>query len=101
MKTAIIRTHKEIAAEITALRKTKPQIPARGRHGEDNRGAVDAQLTVLADHLSEDAIAKRYGHDDYLHTNALDALLWLTGRDEETLSAGWSVIARPAKARAA
>jgi hypothetical protein len=66
--------------------------------GENHHDAIDAQVKVLKDGLTEDDIYERY--DDLLKDNVKDAMLeaalWLAGEfiENGTPSKGWKELVR-------
>jgi hypothetical protein len=91
-------TPKEIAAEIKALKKLKPLIPAQSVFQDDNHAAVDAQIEVLQSNMSEDDIYTRADDgvtaakdlwSEYVRDNAICAWSWKTGTSFESASVGW------------
>ena len=93
-----MRTPKAIAAEVKALKKLKPLIPAQSQFRDDNHGGVDAQMEVLQSDMTEDDIYTRADDgvtaadnlwSDYVRDLAMDALKWKTGDSFEAPSVSW------------
>lgn len=87
------KTLKEIRAEITALKAAKPRVRERNIFGDSLHDAIDAQIVVLENGLTEDEIYERFSNRSELD-GALDALAWEYGEerefaDSESLAAGW------------
>lgn len=81
-------TTKDIIAEIAALTEMKPRVRRFSAFGDDNHNAIDAQLQVLEDRMTDDDIL------DHFVDNALDEAMnarrWLDGDSEDgPPSAGW------------
>lgn len=96
------KTIEEIRAEITALKAMKPTVRARSIFNDDNHAAIDAQLRVLAEQMSEDAVYAAYGDEDaddfdqHILDSAHHAYLWMSGRpDYEAPSADWMPLVQP------
>jgi len=85
----------EINAEILRLTELATQVIEVGAMGNNNRRAIEVQVTVLKERLSHDKVYDFYGEDapDYdlnILEAALDAALYLRGEfSDETLSEGW------------
>lgn len=113
-------TPQQIAAEIKWLEDNKTKIPHRTIFGGNNWDDIDAQIEVLKNDLSEDAIAKRSHFEDDDDGRAEDDSLWGTsagesatyarqwmdGEEPESPSDGWKPLlqkpaapAKPAKAK--
>lgn len=99
-------TKKQISQQIAALKKMKPRVLHYNGFGDDHHAAIDAQISVLDNHLSEDDICDRqnecrdtecpYYEDDVdyavesVFENALEAAKWLDGTSEyKTLTENW------------
>lgn len=96
-----VRTATEIAAEIAALTKLLPRIPASGMCG-NNHDAIRAQIETLEQLRDEDEVHAQYDETceefeadaGYERDNALDAARWLAGTDAEACSAAWMDLAK-------
>ncbi len=89
-------TQETIQAEIRTLSLLQPTIRATSAFGDDNRAAVDAQVTVLNENMSRDDIYARFGDTGYITDSALDARDWLDGEsDSELLSENWAGLVQP------
>lgn len=86
-------TKEEINTEIAKLRQMKPNIRHYSQFGDNNWRAVDAQIEVLEDEMSEDDIRDRWpGEYDemYYRDVALEAYAWLNDdEDSELPSDSW------------
>lgn len=87
-------TPEQVSAEVSKLREMRPFVRPVSAFGDDNRGAIDAQIDVLENDLSEDAIWRRYCPDDDDGSNqsldsALDALAWRNGVNAAPPSKDW------------
>jgi hypothetical protein len=79
-----------IYAETKKLKALKEQVPARTSFGDDNHGAIDAQIAVLEQGLSSEQINERYGDDDNLRLAAVYAYDWKFKREEKAPSLEWN-----------
>ncbi len=75
---------KQIQAELGTLKAYRGLVRRYSMFGEDNRAAVDAQIQVVEDSLSEDEVYERWEDEDYLRDNALEMVQWLLGQGEPT-----------------
>lgn len=95
-------TGEQIKAEIAELKRIKPLIPERSFFGDNNQEAIDAQIIVLEEDLSEEDVFERgeraedeEGYfDENMINHARDAVDWLNGDSEESPSAGWAVLVK-------
>jgi len=96
-----MRTPKEISAQIATLKKIKPLVPAKSVVGDDNHGAIEAQIEVLKTNMSEDDIFTRADDGitpshklwtDYVRDIAMDARQWLDGNSFSPPSTDWEPI---------
>lgn len=98
-------TAKEIAAEIAKLREMKPTVLRASMFGDNHHDAIDAQVEVLEQRMSEDEVFDKYpfgdegeGEDDVaenVHNAARDAALWLAGEsDDGNPSKNWESLVR-------
>jgi len=92
-----IPTEQEVAEEVRALDAVLRRVPNRGKHGENNHGAIIAQKRVLNHSFSLADIQTKFGADEYVRDCAIDAYLWMTGNavDSTPLSEDWSYCIRP------
>lgn len=77
-----MKTPKKVEKEIAALLKLRPKVLHRSAFGDDHHAAIDAQVTVLKDRLSESDIwdlAEAEGWADNVRDAALLAWEWRTG----------------------
>jgi len=96
------KTDEEIKAEIAALMAMKPGVRSHSIFGDDNHAAIDAQLRVLTEQMSEDAIYAAYADEDagdfdqYILDSADHAYFWMSGQpDYEAPSADWMSLVKP------
>lgn len=95
-------TAAQIKAEIAALKKLKPKVRRRTAFGDDNWKAIDAEIAVLAENLSDNRIYDRFtprdeetgDEDPDGNRHELDAALetrrWLDGESSDGKpSKGW------------
>lgn len=90
------KTSQQIADEIKALIDLKPLIPSQSGFGDDNDGAITAQIEVLRDNLNFDAIDENRDSgewDDYVYDSAIGALDWIDGRSKDSPSHDWKPLA--------
>lgn len=70
-------TDAQVEAQIARLQEIRPLVPATSWFGDDNQGAIDAQIEVLREDLSETQIDRRWDDDTYIHGSAMHAREWL------------------------
>jgi hypothetical protein len=91
----VVRTPEEISTEITKLKGLKDSIPKKSFFGDDNHAAVDVQIQVLEQLMSNNDVYDTWGDDEIeefdQHTldSALEASNWLTSDRDEPPSSGW------------
>jgi hypothetical protein len=91
-----VPTEAEIIAEMKKLDKMKPKVRRRSMFGDDNHEAIDAQLHVLSNKLTEADIYSNYDTGDdnngevstHVLDSALDAYRWMQG-EEVAPSESW------------
>lgn len=100
------KTDKQIAAEIKALEKIKPRVLRYSGFGDDHHAAIDAQIVVLKERLTEDDLYTRQedceatecAGDDNINWSyenvfeaGCEAAQWLKGESEfKTLTENYS-----------
>jgi hypothetical protein len=91
------RTKSEIKAQIDFLGKDKMRVTKYSAFGEDNHAAIDAQINVLTNSMTEDNVCVNYryiGEDDfngrYIFEAAIETALWLSGERNEDPHLDWS-----------
>ena len=86
------KTAAEIVAEIKRLQAQRKLIPVLTLLGDDNLEALDAQVKVLIERMSEKSIWN-YWHDEVIDQrvryNAMLAYWWMTGFENESPADGW------------
>lgn len=90
-------TPKEVKAEIAALKEMKPKVRRFTLFGGDNHAAIDAQLSVLEDELTEDEVYELRDSGEFTEhqvEHALEAIEYLDGYCEEGLSGDWKTLVR-------
>lgn len=111
MKAITMRSDKIIKAEIAALQACKRFVPCRNFFGDDNHETIDAEIRVLQDRLNTDTkiaavflIGGDAGEDTpdierayELESAAREAMHWMTGKTNESPSAGWAHLKKDAK----
>ena len=101
-------TAEQIKAEISALEGIKGKVPRKTFFGDDNHEAIEADIEVLKNNLSDEAIYDRSHtedesderHDDdslwseHAKDSALSARRWLDGDADESPSTGWKALVK-------
>jgi len=91
-------TAEQIKSEISRLREIMDKVPPTTRFGESNTDAIDAEIEVLENDLSEDDIysssCETEDEEDEkwsfrIRDLALAARRWMDGEDPESPSKGW------------
>ena len=86
------RTVQELEKEVHALEALKPRVRRFSKFGDDNHAAIDAQIKVFREDLSEEDIYKEWEDPDnydanrYLIDSALVAAAWRDGESEDGLA---------------
>lgn len=83
------RTPREILFEVGALRRLRALVPPMNGFGESNVRSIDAQIEVLEKNLSERRVDDLFGAREHLLSNALEAVYWRNGDNDDAPSAGW------------
>jgi hypothetical protein len=97
-----MKTIEERTAEVAALKEIKPKIRHRSAFCDDHHEAIDAQVDVIHDRMSEDDIYAAWGDEDIdeFAQNVLDAALeaheWMMGRSSTAPAphTGWLELAQ-------
>lgn len=90
-----MRTQQEIDTEIAALQAVRNHVMPASMFGDDNQAAITAQIDVLESNFDAQGVAVVYGdttapdYDEYVHSAATEAYLWLSGQSDEAPSEGW------------
>lgn len=93
------KTDDAIAAELKALRGLKNKVRRTNEFGDDNRAAIDAQCSVLAERMDMDEVYEAWGDasaeefDQFVLDAAINARDWMIGElaaDEGKPSDGWA-----------
>ena len=79
-----MRTIQEIARQIEGLEKMKKSLPEKTLFGDNNWGAIDAQISILdksktLDQFDEDE------ESEHLYSQVMEADSWLSGHSSEDL----------------
>ena len=89
------KTNDEVIAEAQKLADMKPSVRQRSNFGDDHHDAIEAQIRVLREGMTEDDIYTKFGdesRDDFAQ-NVLDEALyahwWVTGAEEMPASTVW------------
>lgn len=86
-------TEEQINAEITKLKTMKPNVKKNSMFGDDHHKAIDAQVEVLTQRMSDDQMYSTYdrsGVQESVLNAARDACDWLNGYREEVPSEEWA-----------
>ena len=94
-----MRTEEQVQQEIEALKEVKDKIPKRSAFGDNNHRAIEVQITVLERRMTSSRVYQVYDpDDDYIFTNALDAVDWLEERggwlESTSLAEDWRELIR-------
>lgn len=84
-------TPKAIAAEVATLKAMKPKVKRYTFFGDDNHAAIDAQIQVLEQNLSDDEIGRRFSGE--VQSEAFNARNWLEGDAGNPPSKDWKELA--------
>ena len=97
-------TEKQIDEEIAKLKTMKPTVLRQSMFGDDHHEAIDAQIEVLTERMSEDEIYDKYpsveenefdGVADNISSSAHEAAMWMEGYDEDgSPSEQWQSLVR-------
>ncbi len=87
-------TEQEITREIRELWEMKPNVCRTSVLGDDHHAAINAQMTVLNERLSEDQVHDRADDEnwaDNVRDEAVAAARWLAGQvsEHQRLVDGW------------
>jgi len=85
-----MKTKKEIQKQIEGLEKIKPKVRETSAFGDNHHDAIDMQINVLKEDLSEDEICEG-GEADNVRDAAISARQWLDGEytDYDDLISSW------------
>ena len=87
----------DVESEISLLRRLSGQIPSSTAFGNSNDHALAAQIEVLRDQLSQEAVRDRYDNesvDQYVYVCALFAAEWIY-KNEAPPSEDWLIMLFP------
>lgn len=90
-----MRTKDEIDAEAARLEAMKPTVRKCSGFGDNHHNAIDAQVQVLREGMSNDDIFDAWGDEeiDEFEQNVLDAAIqaqdWMRGDTDEAPSVEW------------
>lgn len=88
-----MKIQKEIDVEIEALKTVRSKVRPRSMFGDDNLGAVDAQIKVLEENLDNDDVYSKFdvaSSSEYILDAALEASRWINGESEsDSLATEW------------
>jgi hypothetical protein len=89
-------TDKQVTEEIKTLKAMKPTVLRASVFGDDHHKAIDAQVAVLEEKLSEDDVYERYqDRADNVRDAASQAAQWMEGESEDGKpSKGWKSLVR-------
>ena len=91
-------TKQEIEQEIADLKEIKPRVRRTSMFGDNHHDAIDAQVTVLSERLTDDEIDERAEEDDWadnVRDEAVSAAAWMRGEYEDypSLVDAWKELA--------
>lgn len=72
-------TIKQIEAEVKLLQSAKPRVRKESHFHDRNDLAIQAQIDVLLEDLTEDDIYAKWDGNQHLIDNAIEARNWLDG----------------------
>jgi len=90
-----MKTPTQIKQEADALEKMKPDVRSTSAFGDDHHAAIDAQIEVLRNNMSEDEIYDAFGDEDAdnFAQNVLDEAVhareWIFGDRQKAPSEEW------------
>ena len=83
-------TSEAVKAEIEALKQIKPKVRPESFFGDNHHDAIDAQVKVLTEDMSEEDAESEFEYEpDNVRNAAMEAYDWLEGSLPEAPSAGW------------
>ncbi len=89
------RSKEEIQKEIETLREMKPKVRQFSAFSDDHHAAIDAQIEVLEEDLDDDDVYERFEEDaQNILDEAIHALEWMNGENDEAPSVGWADLAK-------
>ena len=93
-------TQAKINAVIARLKEMKPGVRRTSAFGDDHHRAINAQVEVLTQNLSEDDIYDRWSSVDNVKDAALEARAWIDGESDPLLDGanpaeGWTELYTP------
>jgi hypothetical protein len=104
-----MRSKDEINLEVQTLENMKPNVRQFSKfsmYGDDHHAAIDAQIYVLSNHVSEDDMYETYGEsnedldDSDFEQHVLDAAIeaydWKMCRSDALPSESWKDLVKPA-----
>ena len=79
-------TQDQIDAEVAKLKEMKPHVRRFGGFGSDNHKAIEAQIDVLENDLTETQFLNKYFDEDDIdiYDSASDAFQWKMGVERDT-----------------
>jgi len=90
-----MKTEKQIAKEIEALKTVRPNVRPITFFGDDNLAALDAQIQVLEKDMDEDDVWDEWPEeeqDQHVRESACHAVNWVNDEedpDDKGLAEGW------------
>lgn len=89
-------TSKEIDAEVKKLKAMKPTVRKTSLFGDNHHDAIDAQIDVLKNRMSEDYAEGCYeDYEDNVRDAVRDAAQWMAGEEvDSTPSESWKSLVR-------
>jgi hypothetical protein len=92
-----MKSTKEIEAEIKTLKTFKPKIQRTTFFGDDNHAAIEAQIEVLKQQMTEDEVFGKQDSEEWTEHQsgaARDAANWLSGDEETSPSSSWKSLVK-------
>lgn len=94
-----MKTAEEIKKEIKKLEEMKPRVARFSAFGDDHHAAIDAQISVLEEEMSEGRVWDFWPDPETnTHDAAMRAMRWMR---EESPSEGWPELETPAPKKSA
>lgn len=85
------RSKEEVQKEAETLREMKPKVRQFSAFGDDHHAAIDAQIEVLQEGLSDDDVYERFEEDaQNIFDEAMQAFEWMSGENDVAPSVGWA-----------
>lgn len=83
------KTPAQVTAEINALKAVIHKVPRSSYFGDDNHGAIRAQIKALEENMSQNEVWDSFEDGSYIQDSATSAVQWRDGDSDETPSEDW------------